>query len=251
MQKRVSLAFVLTLVLLLSLALAPPASRAEILKAEIVSFTCDGFEIGTVADRGRIEFEFTLERTNPAGPTVPVIGSFSQDGGLQITSFSWKEFLSIYVLADGTLEAGDYDIPTVDVPESGTAGNATFINVNGIPLHFSDPSISCEAVGGEGCTPGYWKNHLEDWPVTGFDPADDFDTTFGVDLFDPDITLEGAVNAKGGGVKRLARHGTGALLSAAHPDVSYPLTTDQVIAAVQAGDTSTLAENNELGCSIP
>ena len=105
--------------------------------------------------------------------------------------------------------------------------------------------------GNEGCTPGYWKNHLEDWPPTGLSPADDFDTIFGVDLFDPDITLDDAVNAKGGGVKKLARHGTAALLSAAHPDVAYPLSIGAVIAAVQAGEVGPLVEANELGCLIP
>jgi hypothetical protein len=108
-----------------------------------------------------------------------------------------------------------------------------------------------EPPGGEGCTPGYWKNHLEDWPPTGLDIVDDFDTTFGVDLFDPDITLADAINAKGGGDNKLARHGTAALLSALHPDVNYPFTPDEVIAFVQAGDADPLVEANELGCDIP
>jgi hypothetical protein len=105
--------------------------------------------------------------------------------------------------------------------------------------------------GGEGCTPGYWKNHLSAWAATGFNPADDFDTTFGVDLFSPDITLQQAVRAKGGGVKKLARHGTAALLSAAHPSVNYPYTISEVIALVQSGDSDSLGDANELGCSIP
>jgi hypothetical protein len=103
---------------------------------------------------------------------------------------------------------------------------------------------------GAGCTPGYWKNHLEDWLPTGYDPGDDFDATFGVDLFDPDITLEEAVWARGGGVNKLARHGTAALLGAAYPDVNYPLTEDEVIDAVQTGDADTLVEYNELGCPL-
>ena len=102
--------------------------------------------------------------------------------------------------------------------------------------------------GGEGCTPGYWKNHLEDW--VGVSPADDFDTTFGVDYFDPDITLGQAVKLGGGGVRKLARHGTAAYVNAVHPSVSYPLSAAEVIAAVQAGDADTLAEFNELGCTI-
>ena len=105
-----------------------------------------------------------------------------------------------------------------------------------------------ETEGDEGCTPGYWKNHLLDW--VGYAPGDDFDTVFGVDLFDPDINLEAALNTGGGGVNKLARHGTAALLNAAHPDLNYPLTVDEVIAAVQAGDSGMLAEYNELGCPL-
>ena len=104
--------------------------------------------------------------------------------------------------------------------------------------------------GDEGCTPGFWKNHLEDWAGTVFSTGDDFDATFGVDLFDPDITLEMAVNAKGGGDNKLARHGTAALLSAAHPEVEYPISVSEVIALVQAGDADILVAFNELGCEI-
>ncbi len=103
---------------------------------------------------------------------------------------------------------------------------------------------------GQGCTPGYWKNHLDAWGPTGLSPSDDFDNTFGVDLFDPDITLGQAIDAKGGGVKKIARHGTAALLSALHPGVAYPFTADEVIAAVQAGDVDALAKANELGCPL-
>jgi hypothetical protein len=105
--------------------------------------------------------------------------------------------------------------------------------------------------GGDGCTPGYWRNHLESWPQTGLAPGDDFDTTFGVDLFDPDITLDDAINAKGGGVKKLARHGTAALLNALHPAVDYPLSAAQVIAAVQAGDLGDIPDFNELSSTCP
>jgi hypothetical protein len=59
-----------------------------------------------------------------------------------------------------------------------------------------------------------------------------------------------AVNLGGGGVERLARHGVAALLSAAHPDVNYPYTVEQVIALVQAGDADALAAANELFCPL-
>jgi cysteine-rich repeat protein len=114
----------------------------------------------------------------------------------------------------------------------------------------------CSAVctnepGGEGCTPGYWRNHFEDWPPTGYSPADDFDTTFGVNLFLFEKTLGQAVWLGGGGIRKLARHGTAALLSAAHPDVAYPYSVAEVIAFVQGGDADPLVAANELGCEIP
>lgn len=105
--------------------------------------------------------------------------------------------------------------------------------------------------GGEGCTPGYWRNHFEDWPPTGYAPSNDFDATFGVDYFSTNITLGQAVKLGGGGYNKIARHGTAALLSAAHPDVDYPYTVAEVIAFVQAGNVDPLVAANELGCNIP
>jgi hypothetical protein len=106
---------------------------------------------------------------------------------------------------------------------------------------------------GDGCTPVYWRNfdqHYDEWLLTPYRWDDDFDTTFGVDLFDPDKTLGETIWLGGGGVKKLARHGTAALLSAAHPGVDFPLSVAEVIAAVQAGDSGTLADLNELGCPL-
>lgn len=102
---------------------------------------------------------------------------------------------------------------------------------------------------GEGCTPGYWRNHLSQWATTGFATGDDFDATFGVNLFNPNITLLQAIKLGGGGVNRLARHGTAALLSAASV-INYPYTVAQVIALVQAGDADALAAANELPCPL-
>lgn len=119
------------------------------------------------------------------------------------------------------------------------------------PLGYQDVIIEISIPGeGEGCTPGYWKNHLDDWGPTGFSPTDDFDTVFNVDFFDPDITLLKAAKMGGGGVKKIARHGTAALLSAAHPAVNYPYTVAEVISIVQTGKIDELVIANELGCII-
>jgi hypothetical protein len=125
------------------------------------------------------------------------------------------------------------------------------IEINGVK-NSGQWRITCEPPpGGQGCTPGYWKNHLEDWPPTGYFPSDYFNTVFGVSYFSPTYTLLDAINQGGGGILRLARHGTAALLNAAHPAVNYPFSVAQVIAMVQAGSADPLAAANELGCRIP
>lgn len=121
------------------------------------------------------------------------------------------------------------------------------------PTGWQDTIIEILIPGGEGCTPGYWRNHLSDWATTGYSPSDDFDTVFGVNLFEPDITLGTAIRLGGGGVNKIARHGTAGLLSAAHPEVDYPYTVAQVIAIVQGGgiNIDLLVGANEQGCNIP
>jgi hypothetical protein len=115
---------------------------------------------------------------------------------------------------------------------------------------FATATCETNGMGYEGCTPGFWKQHLDLWAAAGYRTSDDFDTVFGTDFFNPNITLLRAINLGGGGLNKLARHGTAALLSAAHAGVDYPLSVAQVIAAVQARDADTLAGYNELGCPL-
>ncbi|MGE0816202.1 MAG: hypothetical protein AB7O28_16445 [Vicinamibacterales bacterium] len=114
--------------------------------------------------------------------------------------------------------------------------------------------------GNQGCTPGYWRqaHHYDSW--TGYAPGDDFDATFGVNFFTPNITLGTAVALGGGGVNALARHAVAALLSAASAGVNYPYSTADVIAIVQGTGAyaglsvearkNLLAAANELGCPL-
>jgi hypothetical protein len=55
----------------------------------------------------------------------------------------------------------------------------------------------------------------------------------------------------GVGVRKVARHGTAALLNALHPAVDYPVLAAEVIVAVQAGDVSDLADYNDLSETCP
>lgn len=104
--------------------------------------------------------------------------------------------------------------------------------------------------GDEGCTPGYWKNHTEDWPATVYELGNTLNTVFGPGCFEEDLTLIDALWHGGGGEWRLGRHGTAALLSALHPGVAYGLTVEEVIAAVNDGDADLLEYHNEMGCPL-
>jgi hypothetical protein len=118
---------------------------------------------------------------------------------------------------------------------------------------------------GQGCTPGFWKNHQSSWNGPTVNPTDktiinlesvltpDVTTTFaystaisnfnsqlfgqvfwlsGTNLrgLSSTLTLLGALQTGGGGFMALARHGTAALLSSA--SVQYPYSTLQVLQAV-------------------
>ena len=139
---------------------------------------------------------------------------------------------------------------------------------NDITDSASDQVIIEQPPGGEGCTPGFWKQdqHFDSWAV--YSPTDSFELIFGVDITlgsgkpnDPFITnptLLQALQAGGGGDDALARHAVAALLNAASPDVDFDFTTAEVIDLVQdafaSGDFETaknlLAAANEAGCPL-
>jgi len=89
-----------------------------------------------------------------------------------------------------------------------------------------------------------------------FSDEDAFDTVITIkwkkkkgkpqDLTDP--TLLQALQAKGGGINKLARHGAAALLNVANPDVAYPLSLEEVLSAFEDGDAGTLVCANESLC---
>ncbi|HXE74729.1 MAG TPA: kelch repeat-containing protein [Candidatus Xenobia bacterium] len=125
----------------------------------------------------------------------------------------------------------------------------------------------------EGCTPGFWKNHLRAWP-SPYTPntqiKDVFTVPAGIYTVNNkplgDNTLLDGLNMKGGsglngGVQILMRAAVAALLNAAHPNVQYPRTEAEIIAAVNAALASQnrntlvslageLDEDNNLGCPI-
>jgi hypothetical protein len=85
-----------------------------------------------------------------------------------------------------------------------------------------------------GCTPGFWKNHINEWAATGYQTSDSFNSTFGVTAFSPDRTLLDAVQTGGGGADALGRHAVAALLNAVVLGSSnYGLSESQIKTMVQ------------------
>ena len=126
----------------------------------------------------------------------------------------------------------------------------------------SECEIEC---GGEGCTPGYWKqpHHLDSWQGVG--PDDNFNDVFNTNATfnaeqceSTDPTLLQALKCQGGGLSALARHAVAALLNAYSGNVDYDYSVAQVLAMVKnaidsgnyGGAKNKLATSNELGCPL-
>jgi hypothetical protein len=112
----------------------------------------------------------------------------------------------------------------------------------------NSPPAEKDWIGGEGCTPGFWKNHPDCWGPTGFSPGDNVSDVFpcfenGLGGLGGDSLME-ALNYEGGkglpGAARiLLRAAVAAVLNAAHPDIDYPqpgngLAWEEIVADVCA-----------------
>ena len=89
---------------------------------------------------------------------------------------------------------------------------------------------TCPPTGGEGCTPGYWKqkHHFDSW--VGYKPWDRFKDAFNTGSR---ASLKYSLSKGGGGGIAFRRHATAALLNATNPDVNYFKTEAEVIESVR------------------
>lgn len=99
--------------------------------------------------------------------------------------------------------------------------------------------------GGQGCSPGYWKNHTEagDWPAP-YTPSTLFSAVF--DNAFGSQTLLQVLNNNGGGLNALGRHTVSALLNAAALPGVFEMTPTEVIDAFNAGYPGTRGDYNAL-----
>lgn len=178
--------------------------------------------------------------------------------------------LTDVVVTDAMAPSCDYSVGDLAVGESFTyectvpyvtAGFENVACVSGIAEDVEvtdcDPSTVVIEGGGQGCTPGYWKqdHHFGSWTAP-YTPDTLFSDVF-EDAFPGKTLVE--VLAQGGGQEfALGRHTVAALLNAASPGVSYDLPVDSVIdmfnSAYPDGDYEALKdyfENfNEQGCPL-
>ena len=135
------------------------------------------------------------------------------------------------------------------------------------------PTANAVEIGYEGCTPGYWKNHTDNWQEMTPDQL------YGATFVDAranvaGLTFLGALSARGGpgadgAAEILARASAAAFLNAAHEGVGYPWRrylagkdgrpplVEAVDAAYASGDRATmlalasrLDADNNLGCTL-
>jgi hypothetical protein len=108
------------------------------------------------------------------------------------------------------------------------------------PPPSTTPPPTTQPPGGEGCTPGFWKNRAVEFPAP-YSPSTTLGSVFtGLSAEDAALTFDEALGLNGGGLDALLRQAVAALLNAASADVDYPFTTTQVItmtnAAIASGD---------------
>ncbi|PYQ59784.1 MAG: hypothetical protein DMF53_18245, partial [Acidobacteria bacterium] len=140
---------------------------------------------------------------------------------------------------NGTATAGQYE----------NIGTVTANPPTGSAVTSSDPSHyygDAPPTGNQGCSPGYWKNHAASWTATPYTTYQSVQSVFSAASGYPGLgsaSLLDSLSFQGGSdlngaAGNLLRAGTAALLNAAHPHVSFPLTQAAVISQVNTALTS-------------
>ena len=172
------------------------------------------------------------------------------------------QFLTAFSLAGALAFVAACSGPSSSISPTGPTGvSAAVSGANFSP----NPAEPPPPPGDEGCTPGYWKNHVDSWPPTGYAPGQTVGSVFAGSSFGGSSLLEALGFGGGPGVtgaqKILLRAAVAALLNAAHPGVAYTQSAASVISAVNAAlasgsrDTmlalaSSLDRDNNLGCPL-
>ena len=167
---------------------------------------------------------------------VPVAFSISEDGdSYTLTSVDIAEPGTYRLRKTIVRDAGLVCEPGLMVVNSAHLVDGDGIIV-GTPSEATILLLCTPVVGGQGCTPGFWKNWTgappglqpNAWAATGYHWSDPFTEPGFVDAF-RNRTLLQVLDQGGGGRNALGRHTVAALLNAAHPNVAYDLTAAEVV----------------------
>ena len=176
--------------------------------------------------------------------------------------------------ASGTVASGTRTPRTT--PTAGTTATPPPPTATQPPPTATRPApTATQPAGGEGCTPGFWKNHTDTskypnaWPPTGLTPGQRVDSVFTIPgefsaLADDSLLV--ALQYGGGSTDQeaaqiLLRAAVAAVLNANHSSIDYPLSAASIISQVNAALATsdratiltlqgTLDGDNNLGCSI-
>jgi len=130
---------------------------------------------------------------------------------------------------------------------------------------------SATNIGNEGCTPGYWKNHTDNWEeyttatlLTEEFELGQFQANWGTKTFEDALSFQGGPGLDGA-FQILMRASTAAFLNAAHEGLGYPLrrygnpgdmqaTINEALASGSRSQMLNLAKYydglNNLGCPL-
>lgn len=159
-----------------------------------------------------------------------------------------------------TTRTGPYVTVDPVTPGDATSGDMLSAPDNGFVVEF----INTEFLGGgEGCTPGYWKqeHHFDSYPAP-LTPATPFIGTETGFTYDPQLkspasgnasslTLLDALSLRGGGVNALIRHAAAAILNANSPSVASSFMPAQVQTLYNNDmDKDALEQANEQLCPL-
>lgn len=150
--------------------------------------------------------------------TVPVTGSL-----VAVNTVGWELDRIVTAQGDGVADAtyeNLFGVSTATLSVSNTVGGYIWFKFRKVEV----------PVGGQGCTPGYWRqaHHYDSW-TSPYTPSTPFSAVF-ANAF-PGMTLGQVVQLGGGGLNALGRSAVASLLNAASPNVNFDYSTMQVINA--------------------
>lgn len=242
-----------------------------------VDFAWDGDDVDWRQTADPVTFTFDADDADRSAELVLFVGDVEDDtrpNELAITIDGSTETVDQpFEGADGA--QWDNFVRTLTIPAGVTGVTVEPISpdeTDASSLVWTTAALSVEPAGeggGEGCTPGYWRqpHHFDSWVGHGTDDllGSVFTLPSDLELQNPErddpaeISLHDGVTLRGGGVNALIRHAVAALLNATSGDVDYDLTEQDVIdqfnaAIADDGDVEGTKDDfegfNELGCPL-